>query len=87
VVVALRTDATPLDQAKAYFHALLLGQKLEQQRKAKSGGIGDDGDAEKNVATGLEHAWGSFSTTCRAARWDLSVSEVETKGYEIDFQR
>jgi hypothetical protein len=99
VVVALRTDATPTDQAKAYFHALLLGQELEQQQKAKAktkagGNAGNDNSdaesaavAEKAVAAELDNAWNSFETQCRQAGWDLSVSELRTKGYEIDIQR
>lgn len=91
VVVALRTDATPVDQAKAYFHALLLGQELERQKAKAGAGSGDDAEravaAEKAVADELESAWNSFATKCRQAGWDLSASELRTRGYEIDIQR
>jgi hypothetical protein len=92
VVVAIRTDATPTDQAKAYFHALLLGQELQRQKNKSVGSDNADAaeravQAEKVASAGLEHAWSTFETKCRQAGWDLAASELRTRGYEIDIER
>jgi hypothetical protein len=68
--------------------------KSSEKQKAKSG-IGSSGNsdaeraatAKKTVAAELDVAWNSFVTKCKQVGWDLSVSELRTKGYEIDIQR
>lgn len=78
VVVSLSELASPSDQAKAYFHALLLDQALKKENST-----GSVAEAEQNVLQKLDFAWTSFAKKLHEAGWDLSKTELRSKGYEI----
>lgn len=90
VVVALLSHATPLQETKAYFHAMLLARRLEKRERSLQNGekLNDttrtiiDGEAQSE----LEAAWDMFQGRCRAAGWDLSKTELKTLGYEVEVE-
>ena len=84
---------SPLQQTKAYFHAFVLGRAF---RSAFERITANDDDAlaaaaataasaaEREVQEWLNGgAWDAFATACQAAGWDLTATELTTKGYEI----
>jgi hypothetical protein len=88
VVVSFLSQVTPLQEAKAYFHANLLGNELQTSiTKSGSKTIDDERrlEAEGDAGKQLDIAWGEFQTSCKAAGWDLSKTELRTKGYEVEF--
>lgn len=78
VVVSLSDLASPYDQAKAYFHALLLDQTLKDQNST-----GTVAEVEQSVLQKLDLAWTSFADKLQKAGWDLSKTELGSKGYEV----
>lgn len=87
VVVVLFSLATPLQETKAYFHAMLLARRLEKGERSLENGekltdttrmIGE-GESQSE----LEAAWEMFQGRCRVAGWDLSKTELKTLGYEV----
>jgi hypothetical protein len=90
VVVVLLSHATPLQETKAYFHAILLARRLEKgERSVQSGEKLThtartivEGEAESE----LEATWEIFQGRCRAAGWDLSKTELKTLGYEVEVE-
>jgi hypothetical protein len=84
VVVSFLVHATPEDQAKAYFHAILLSRQLKKQ----GANVGDDGDdivaAELIAREELEKSWGLFCKACQNSGWDLSKTELRSHGYELE---
>lgn len=84
IVVALCTDIASTDQAKAYFHALLLAKELETKRPSD---IDERNAVEQDVLRDLDKAWKVFATRCPQAGWDLTTCELRTKGYEISIPK
>jgi len=85
VDVVFRSNAQPEDEAKAYLHAILLGREL---KKAATGGENMDeaqifAAAEMKVNESFNAAWNIFQTSCEAAGWNLTNTEIQTLGYEI----
>jgi hypothetical protein len=93
VVVSFLLHASPEDQAKAYFHAILLSRQLQKQG-ARVLGHGDDDDddddddaiiaAESSAREELENSWNVFCIACRESGWDLSKTELRSHGYELE---
>jgi hypothetical protein len=75
IMVVLQKGISPTEQAKSYFHATLLAQKLKEE-KSRS----DLDDRE------LEVQWNSFAKQCVQAGWDLTKTELQTHGYHIEIQ-
>jgi Vitamin B6 photo-protection and homoeostasis len=96
VVVCFLADVTPLQQAKAYFHANLLGRQLqsridqehhrEQKSRNKSPPTLDLPtrlEVESQTRIILDDAWGDFLARSAEAGWDLNRSELQSSGFEI----
>ena len=86
VVVSFFSDVSPEQQTKAYVHARLLANAL-QARLEKAGNTIDyssqfEIEAETKVL--LKSLWGKFHRDCSEAGWDLSRSELQSRGYEIE---
>lgn len=83
IVVALVSQATALQQTKAYFHALLLKRRLGEAPY-----MSDEirRSVEQQTASEVEKEWIHFRRACRIAGWDLKRSELQSKGYEIAIQ-
>jgi hypothetical protein len=84
VVVSFLLHATPEDQAKAYFHAILLSRQLQK----RGPNVADDGGAiiaaELSAREELEKSWGVFCTACQKLGWDLGKTELRSQGYELE---
>jgi Vitamin B6 photo-protection and homoeostasis len=78
VTVALASNASPLDIAKAYFHALVL--LLDDVNKLQENG--DDDGVFLNMDDD-DSLWASFCKHCQRAGWDLDKTQLQTRGYEI----
>jgi hypothetical protein len=95
VVVVLLSRVTPLQETKAYFHAMLLARGLEKRERSSSL-IQENGEklsdtANRTIVEGetqseLEAAWEMFQERCRAAGWDLNKTELKTLGYEVEME-
>jgi hypothetical protein len=88
VVVSLLSHVTPLQEAKGYFHANLLARLLRRRIETSNSNAIDDAsrlDAEAEAQKKLEVAWDQFQRSCKSAGWDLSKTELRTRGYELQF--
>lgn len=83
VVVSFLSNVTPLQETKAYFHANLLG--VELQKLTENPDEASRVEAETEAKKQLESAWEIFQKSCKLAGWDLSKTELRTKGYEVEF--
>lgn len=84
VVVSFLAHATPEQQAKAYYHAILLSRQLKECDATNS----RDVLAAETIANNeLERSWNDFSQSCRRAGWDLSKTEIQSHGYELEVVR
>jgi hypothetical protein len=72
IMVVLQKGISPTDQVKAYFHATLLAQKINEDKDLE--------DREVDVQ------WNHFSQQCVQAGWDLTKTELQTHGYHIEIQ-
>lgn len=90
IMVCFLKNITPLQEAKAYFHSKLLSYQLAAHIQKDA----DKDDTQKideptlqniedEVEGTLESSWGNFVTLCEKSGWDLSRSELDTRGYEI----
>ena len=85
VMVALQRGISPYDQTKAYFHAVLLSRYLARQKKETL--KFDIVTAEEEAAQDVDEAWGKFAARCMIAGWDLSATEIQTRGFEIQIKQ
>jgi hypothetical protein len=82
IVVCFLSNVTPLQESKAYFHAKLLCRMLSEHDRV----VVDSHylqELEAKTESLLETSWNDFVSFCTDAGWDLSRSELETRGYEI----
>lgn len=73
VVVSLSADATPSEKVKAYLHAVLLGQALQD----------DPASARVVASVRLLSSWPALQQSCERAGWDLDKTALNSRGYEI----
>ena len=83
IIVSFLVHASPKDQAKAYFHAILLCRHLKKQGASVRDGNAT-ASAEASAREELEHSWDMFCTACRESGWDLSKTELRSHGYELE---
>lgn len=76
VVVSILKDAAPQDEAKAYFHALLLDQELGKPEQSVH-------EAEIVAMAKLDLEWSAFEKSLGLSGWDVSKTVLRTAGYEI----
>lgn len=90
VAVSFFTGVSSEQQAKAYAHAWLLAnllqERLEKEAQSNNPFVMDckrqlEIEAEAKIL--LKSMWGKFHRTCTHAGWNLSRSELQTQGYEI----
>lgn len=87
IVVALVQGATPLQQTKAYFHALLLKRRLgEASQPLAKLSAGERRSIEAQADSQVQLAWRDFYRECTRSGWDLRSSELRSMGYEINVQ-
>jgi hypothetical protein len=76
-MIVLKQDCTPLDQLKAWTHALLLAQRLRAKASPpeKNDGLAD-------LRSSLDEVGRTFDTLAerlRGAGWDLEIAALETR--------
>ena len=81
VVVSFLSSATPVDQAKAYYHATLLGFQLKNQGATDSNAMRA---AEANARDELDRSWYLFTQACQESGWDLKKTELQSCGYGLE---
>lgn len=86
VVVVLVNQATPLQQTRAYFHALLLKRRLGEAPTTNSMSTQALRSIERQTGEEVEREWMYFWRACRISGWDLRKSELRTKGFEVNIQ-
>lgn len=75
ILVALFKGCSPKDQIQAYFHAILLGRQIGNN---KSSNLMNDMDNNNDW-------WQTFEMSATDAGWDLTTrSDLPTEGYEIE---
>jgi hypothetical protein len=91
VVVSFFSDASPEQQTKAYVHAWLLANALQDRRVKEASqskhfvlDSKNQLEIEEEAKVRLKSMWGKFRRSCNHAGWDLSRSELQTRGYEIE---
>ena len=101
IVVALRSNTNAYTQAQAYFHATLYRRIIQDVMTTPPAiaatstpainHTNDDRDlleiVEQRVREIFPNAWESFVIECDKAGWDLSRTELHSKGYEIAYQQ
>jgi hypothetical protein len=83
IVVSFLSHASPDDHARAYYHAVLLGRKLKESNIVNNND-NDTISTEAIVKEQLHQTWDSFVLACETAGWDLSKTELQTQGYELE---
>ena len=86
VVVSFFSDVSPEQQTKAYVHAWLLAKILQERLEKGRSTTGDyesQLEMEAEAKTRLKSIWMEFLRSCTRAGWDLSRSELRTRGYEV----
>lgn len=91
VVVSFRSNITPSQEAKAYFHADLLSRELksEQYDQADNSNASIQStlqNSEIAVAFSIDEAWKNFQASCVQSGWDLGKTELRTLGYEVEVE-
>jgi hypothetical protein len=93
IVVAIASGATPLQQTKAYFHALLLRRRVNEAYPAASGLDWSDRGRLRLVEGAVQRemddssiTWKLFCRECARSGWDLKRSELQSRGYEVSVQ-
>lgn len=81
IAVSFLSHASPEDQAKAYYHAMLLSRQLKDMHAVTDSDIIA---AEAIAKEELERTWGAFSVACKTAGWDLKKTELHSHGYELE---
>ena len=86
IVVSFLRNVSPKQQIRAYVHAWLLASILQERcvKGQKAIDLNDQLEIEAKAKTQLESLWGQFQQSCSDAGWDLSKSELQTLGYEIE---
>lgn len=87
ILVVLLSNATPLQETKAYFHATILGLQLETRLGTEGSIPVSDAvlrDVEQETKVVIESAWKTFQTS--ASSWNLGQNELRTKGYEVELK-
>ena len=83
ILVCLKSNASHISKAKAYFHAWILGYYLRSNKTATSA-VDNDHLQEKYVQENIPLLWNTFRSSVSNAGWDLSQTELANKGYEVD---
>ena len=96
LVVTFRSNTNAYSQAQAYFHAMLYRRIIHNvqttTKSATTTTTSDDHDRtvremiEQQVQNTFPLAWESFVKECDRAGWDLSRTDLHSKGYEIAYQ-
>jgi hypothetical protein len=88
VDVVFRSNTSPVDEAKAYLHAILLGRALKKLED--SGSLSAEEDVtekltvvEAEILDIADTAWTLFRAGSEQAGWDLKKTEIQTLGFEI----
>lgn len=84
-LIVLKDGCTPIDQLKAWTHALLLAQKLTGQLSGHKSGIDDAPRADDRLAVlrstleDVSDVFTKYTTILEQKGWDLNVTAVETR--------
>jgi hypothetical protein len=78
ILVAVNENADNTDKTKAFFHALILRKLVESDKSICNG------RALKNaVQEIMNNSWPQFRASAVNAHWDLSKTELGTKGWGV----
>ena len=83
-MVALQKGITPYVQTIAFFHANLLRRYLSEMKNES--GEADVVAAELAASRDVPQSWYTFAHLCQDAGWDLTKTEIQTQGFEVDIQ-
>ena len=86
VVVSFFSDVSPEQQTKAYVHAWTLANLIRERQQNEGITILDyeaQLELETEAKSRLQSMWKEFLTSSTRAGWDLSRSELRTRGYEV----
>jgi hypothetical protein len=86
VLVSFLSNASPIEETKAYFHATLLGIELQKRFDLENGETLSDKtrlEVERETKEVLDLVWETFKACSSAAGWDLGKTELRSKGYEL----
>ncbi|KAF2656811.1 DUF647-domain-containing protein, partial [Lophiostoma macrostomum CBS 122681] len=78
-MIALKQDCTPVDQLKAWAHALVLAQRLRSRAKASPR---EKDDGLEDLRSSLDEVRRTFDTLVeglKGAGWDLEIAALETR--------
>lgn len=82
-VVALKKDARPMDQVRAWYHAFLAKKLQNQSLRANDGRLGADLLTESHEE--LRRCWKDVRKKLQTAGWDLDSTNLEDgQGVRID---
>jgi hypothetical protein len=91
VVVSFFSEVSPEQQTKAYVHARLLANILQERQEKEASSTNDyvmdfknQLEIEAEAKFLLKSMWEKFLRSCTHAGWDLSRSELQTRGYEVE---
>lgn len=86
VVVSFLSDVSQEQQTKAYVHAWLVAKALQERQEKEGSALVDYASQLEIEGEGkslLASIWESFWKRCSEAGWDLTRSELRTRGYEV----
>lgn len=86
VLVSFLSNASPIEEAKAYFHATLLCIELQKNFDKENGDALSEEtrlEVERETKAVLDLVWETFKACSIAAGWDLGKTELRSKGYEL----
>lgn len=84
-IVVLKEGCTPIDQLKAWTHALLLAQKFTGQLSGHKSGIDDAPRADdrltvlRSTLQDVSDTFTKYTTILEQKGWDLNVAAMETR--------
>lgn len=84
VYVSLKSDASSIDKTKAYFHALLLTYMMQKYAPVEDAKILE---IEERANTLFGPLFTSFFEESQRAGWNLSKTDVNSRGYGFTFSR
>lgn len=93
IYIILSNTATPLEKAKAYFHAHLLGNEFTKKRcggknqsKSYDASISESNYLENEAFTKLNILWQNFESTAKRTGWDLKKTDLQTEGFDVEIK-
>jgi len=86
VVVSFFSNVSQEQQTKAYVHAWLLAKILQERQKTEASIVDFKSqlEIEAEAKVRFKSMWEKFLRSCTHAGWDLTRSELQTRGFEVE---